>query len=187
MKFNIESTSLCHRLETITQMLENAISMEDMMNIEFIEKAVGDMCLQQAVPELYQKMVEAKKEAARGLRLKAGEQVTNHYYFLDYSTLNAGKMISVMATDKKVDAAAQGQVVPDPISKLAHATAAERMAAAEREERTKICLLLSLAGRLAKGWEVQKRHTFINNVYEVQKYYGTNYAFSLISQLTKAS
>lgn len=52
MKFNIESTSLCHRLETITQMLENAISMEDMMNIEFIEKAVGDMCLQQAVPEL---------------------------------------------------------------------------------------------------------------------------------------
>lgn len=186
MKFNIESTSLCHRLETITQMLENAISMEDMMNIEFIEKAVGDMCLQQAVPELYQKMVEAKKEAARGLRLKAGEQVTNHYYFLDYSTLNAGKMISVMATDKKVDAAAQGQVVPDPISKLAHANATERMAEAEHEKTAQICLL-SLAGRLTKGWEVQKRHSFINNVYEVQKYYGTNYAFSLISQLTKAS
>lgn len=186
MKFNIESTSLCHRLETITQMLENAISMEDMMNIEFIEKAVGDMCLQQTVPELYQKMVEAKRKAAEGLRLKAGEQRINHYYFLDYSSLNTGTMISVMASDNKVAAAARGVVSPAPISELAHTKEAERMAEDEREQTAHICLL-SLAGRLTKGWEVQKRHSFINNVYEVQKYYGTNYAFSLISQLTKAS
>lgn len=186
MKFNIESTTLCHRLETIAQMLENAISMEDMMNIEFIEKAVGDMCLQQAVPELYQKMVEAKRKAAEGLRLKAGEQRINHYYFLDYSTLNTGKMFSVMASDNKANAAARGQVSPEPISELAHTKAAERMAEAEHEQTAHVCLL-SLTGCLTKGGEVQTRHSIINNVYEVQKYYGTNYAFSLISQLTKAS